>query len=151
MLAPFAVTFAFFGLWETTLAVGAAAASIPIIIHLLNRRRYQVVTWAAMRFLLNAQKKTTRKMRLEQLILLAVRTLLIILIVLAMASVMPWAESAWATLFPEGAGFFTKRTTRNHKVIVLDASLSMTCRLDEKNTCFDRARELAADVVGQSQ
>ena len=41
--------FAFFGLWETTLAVGAGAITVPIIIHLLNRRRFKVVTWAAMR------------------------------------------------------------------------------------------------------
>jgi hypothetical protein len=152
MLACFgSVTFAFFGLWETTLAVAAGAASIPIIIHLLNRRRYLVVTWAAMRFLLNAQKKVTRRMRLEQLILLALRVLLVVLIVAAMASVMPWAETVWANLFPEGAGFLTRRATRNHKIIVLDASLSMTAQLDGKRTCFERAQELAADVVSQAQ
>ena len=61
----------------TALAVAAGAASLPIIIHLLNRKRFRVVTWAAMRFLLAAQRKNTRRMRLEQLILLAVRTLLV--------------------------------------------------------------------------
>jgi hypothetical protein len=39
----------------TALAVAGGAVSIPIIIHLLNRRRFKVVTWAAMRFLLAAQ------------------------------------------------------------------------------------------------
>lgn len=152
MLSCFAaIPFAFFGLWETTLAVGAAAASIPIIVHLLNRRRFQVVTWAAMRFLLNAQKRNTRRMRLEQLILLALRTLLIILLVIAMASVMPWAENVWASIFPEGAGFLTRRTTRNHKVIVVDASLSMAARIDDKTTCFHQAKEKAIEILNSAQ
>src|SRR3989442_14598185 len=37
--------FAIFVMWETTLAVAAGAASIPIIIHLLNRKRFRIVTW----------------------------------------------------------------------------------------------------------
>ena len=88
----------------TTLAVAAGAASVPIIIHLLNRNRFRVVTWAAMRFLLAAQRKNTRRMRLEQLILLAVRVLMVVLLVLAMASVYPWANGPggmWSWLFPD--------------------------------------------------
>src|SRR6266705_1013828 len=71
----------------------AGAVSIPIIIHLLNRKRFRVVVWAAMRFLLAAQRKNSRRLRLEQLLLLAVRTLLLLLLVAAMACVMPWAEN----------------------------------------------------------
>ena len=70
-------------------AVAGGAVSIPIIIHLLNRRRFKVVTWAAMRFLLAAQKKNSRRMRLEQILLLALRCLVVLLLVLAMASVTP--------------------------------------------------------------
>src|SRR5260370_10238117 len=76
----------------TTFAVAAGAASIPIIIHLLNRNRYRVVPWAAMRFLLAAQRKNTRRMRLEQWILLAVRVLVVVLLVLAMATLYGWAN-----------------------------------------------------------
>src|SRR5438445_11767273 len=113
--------FAIFGMWETTLAVAAGAASIPIIIHLLNRKRFRIVIWAAMKFLLAAQKQNTRRMRLEQLILLAVRVLLLLLIVGAMASVSPWAENIWANIWPEGAGFIKVSSGRTHKIIVLDA------------------------------
>jgi len=38
-------------------AAGAALIAIPIIIHLLNRRRFKTVTWAAMEFLLRAMRK----------------------------------------------------------------------------------------------
>jgi hypothetical protein len=142
---------AFFGLWETTLAVAAGAASIPIIIHLLNRKRFQVVTWAAMRFLLLAQRQNTRRMRLEQLILLALRTLLILLVVLAMASVMPWAEEVWGAVWPDAAGFITARKGRTQKVVVIDGSLSMAVKVDGDKTAFDRARELAREIVLDSQ
>src|ERR1700730_17049558 len=138
--------FAFFGLWETTVAVAAGAASLPIIIHLLNRKRFRIVVWAAMKFLLAAQKQNTRRMRLEQLILLAVRTLLILLVVLAMASVMPWAEKVWGYFWPEGKGFISVRTGRTYKIIVLDASLSMN-QMAQGKTAFERAREMAIKVV----
>jgi hypothetical protein len=141
--------FAFFGLWETTVAVAAGAASIPIIIHLLNRKRFRIVVWAAMKFLLAAQKQNTRRMRLEQLILLAVRVLLVLLIVLAMASVMPWAENVWAYFWPEGGGFVTVRSGRTYKIIVLDASLSMNQMVQGK-TAFERAREMAVKMVQDS-
>src|SRR3954467_5941969 len=47
-------------------AVAGGAAAVPIIIHLLNRKRYVVVNWAAMRFLLAAQKKNVRRLKLQQ-------------------------------------------------------------------------------------
>lgn len=141
--------FAFFGLWETTLAVGAGAVSVPIIIHLLNRRRYRIVTWAAMRFLLAAQKQNTRRLRLEQLLLLLVRVGIIALVVFAMASVMPWAENVWAHFWPEGGRPGTAQGARMHHVIVLDGSLSMNLSA-EGQPLFERARQLALAKIKQS-
>src|SRR4051812_1854778 len=62
-----------FGLANSALIYGLAAASVPIIIHLLNRRRFREVQFAAMRFLIAAVKKNSRKIRIEQWLLLAVR------------------------------------------------------------------------------
>src|SRR5438552_3402800 len=121
-------------LFETplsALAVAVGAASLPIIIHLLNRKRYRVVTWAAMRFLLAALKKNTRRMRLEQLLLLALRTLIVLLLVLAMSSVMPWSEDLWFRLFPESAVQAAAGGRRTHKILVLDGSFSMGTRLGD--------------------
>src|SRR3954447_12886156 len=92
----------FFESWLSAAAVAGSAVSVPIIIHLLNRRRFRVVQWAAMRFLLAAQRKNARRMRLEQLILLACRCLVLLLTVLAMAAVTPWAESVWRWMNPSG-------------------------------------------------
>jgi hypothetical protein len=139
-------------LFETplaALAAAAGAASLPIIIHLLNRRRFRIVTWAAMRFLLAAQRKNTRKMRLEQLLLLILRTAVVLLLVLAMASVMPWAERLWHRLFPDSAAFAATSGKRMHKILVLDGSFSMGLKAGDA-TCFDRARAAAAQVVAES-
>lgn len=65
------------------LGIGAACVAIPIVIHLLMRRRRKPVRWAAMRFLLEAYKQRQRRVKLEQLLLLAARCLLIALIALA--------------------------------------------------------------------
>src|SRR5215207_3372611 len=62
------------------LVAGAALVSAPIIIHLINRMRFKRVRWAAMEFLLKAQKRTRRRLIIEQLILLALRCFLIALV-----------------------------------------------------------------------
>lgn len=66
-------------------SIGLACVSIPIIIHLLKRRR-RVISWGAMRFLEEAYRKRRRIITLEQLILLSLRCLLIALIALGVGS-----------------------------------------------------------------
>ncbi len=135
-----------FSFWQVAVGTGVAGVAVPIIIHLLNRRRFKIVTWAAMRFLLAAQRQNTRRMRIEQLLLLLVRCVLVALIVFAMASVMPWAEAIWTNVWPEGSGRVSNRKQRVHHVIVLDASLSMNLSVEGK-TNFDLARQLALQKI----
>jgi hypothetical protein len=75
-------------LHPTLAMVGLAAISLPIIIHLLIRRRVKPVRWAAMKFLMQAYKQRRRRLILEQLLLLAARCLLVALIALAIARLM---------------------------------------------------------------
>lgn len=118
---------------------GMAAGSIPVVIHLLNKRKYRRTDWAAMRFLLAAIKKNKRRIELEQWILLAIRTLLILLLVAAMAR--PVLESLAPAMF---AG------QRSHRVLVLDGSMSMTRKLTDM-TRFDRAKTLAKQIVREAR
>ncbi|MCZ7632235.1 MAG: BatA domain-containing protein [Phycisphaerales bacterium] len=67
------------------LAAGLACIAAPIIIHFLMRRRRRPVRWAAMRFLIEAYRQQKRRLRLEQMLLLALRCLLIALIAFALA------------------------------------------------------------------
>jgi von Willebrand factor type A domain/Aerotolerance regulator N-terminal len=115
---------------------GLGAASVPVIIHLLNRRKFREMRWAAMRFLLAAMRKNSRRIRIEQWLLLAIRTLLIMMVVLAMAK--PYLESLGA--LPVLAG------RRTHRVLVLDGSLSMAYTSGDV-TRFEQAKTLAAQLV----
>jgi hypothetical protein len=116
-----------------------AAAAVPVLIHLWNKRRYREVTWAAMEYLLAAMQKNSRRLRIEQWLLLAIRMAIILLVVLAVAG--PYLEQA-------AAPFIAGRPT--HKLIVIDASYSMAYRSTEKSR-FERAIELAAEIVNNSR
>lgn len=115
-----------------------AAAAAPLVIHLLTRRRYRETPWAAMQYLLAAVRKNSRRIRIEQWLLLAVRTLLIVLVVFALAE--PYLSHSGLSLLPGG---------RTHKVLVLDASYSMDYKVNDK-TRFEQGRELAARIVAES-
>ncbi len=107
---------------------GLAGASLPIIIHLLNRRKFREEPWAAMRFLMAAIRKNQKRVKVEQWLLLAIRTLIILFVVLAMAK--PFLESMGALDLLAGQ--------RRHWVLVVDGSMSMDYR-DGETTRFDRA------------
>ena len=54
---------------------GAAMAAGPIIIHLLHRRRFRTIDWAAMQFLRQAVRQSRRIMQLRDLLLMLLRLL----------------------------------------------------------------------------
>lgn len=110
-----------------------AAALIPLIVHLINRRRYKRTPWAAMGFLLAANQRSLRRIRLEHWVLLAVRTGAIVLFGLAVArpflsaaSVIGLGESHW------------------HRVLLIDNSLSASASEPDDQ---DRTHQPAAAAV----
>ena len=116
---------------------GLALASIPIIIHLLNRRRFVIVDWAPMKYLKLTIRTNRRRLKLEQWLLLAIRTLAIICLFLAVAR--PTVSGATAARFLGG-------TTRTSHVLVIDDSLSMGYELDQRSA-FAQARDMAVATV----
>lgn len=64
---------------------GVMAAAGPIIIHLLNRRRFRPIPWAAMDFLRQALERNKRILHLRDFILLALRVLCVVLLGLTLA------------------------------------------------------------------
>lgn len=64
---------------------GAFAAAGPIVIHLLNRRRFKTVNWAAMDFLREALERNRRVLHFRDIILLALRILAVVLFGLVLA------------------------------------------------------------------
>lgn len=67
----------------TLATIGLLAVAIPILIHILMRRRRQPVLWGAMRFIAEAYRRQRRRMNLEQLLLLAARCGVVLLLALA--------------------------------------------------------------------
>jgi len=114
---------------------GIAAVSVPIIIHLLNRRKFQKVVWAAMRFLRISVEQNQRRMRIEDMILLALRCLLLILLALALAR--PAFMSRASDVFGQ---------SKVTGVIILDNSASMAVS-DGTQTRFDKARSAAEQAI----
>src|SRR5882724_9016779 len=107
---------------------GVIAAAAPLVIHLLNRRRYRVVDWAAMELLREALARNRRILHLRDLVLLALRTLCVLLFALALAR--PYLTSTGAANDPNQPV---------HAVLIIDNSLSMGYqRLD--GTLLDEAK-----------
>ena len=65
--------------------IAAAMIAIPILIHLLNRRKFRVVYWAAMDYLLRAMKQNRKRLKFEQWLLLATRCLVMMAFFLGFA------------------------------------------------------------------
>src|SRR5437870_5255778 len=64
---------------------GAILAGIPILLHLIMRRKPKHLMFPAFRFLLQRHRTNQRKLKLRQLLLLALRLFLVIGICLALA------------------------------------------------------------------
>jgi hypothetical protein len=94
---------------------GAVGASIPLIIHLLNRERARRLVFSTVRFIQMSHQTNVQRHRLKRLLLLLMRILMLILLGLAFAR--PFFAEDPATA-PELGG------VRN-AVIILDTSYSM--------------------------
>lgn len=111
------------------LIAGLAAAAGPVLIHLLNRRRFRVVQWAAMDFLREAVRRSRRILRIRDILLLILRTACILIFGLAMARPF-FARSGAAAIDPDQPV---------HGVVLLDNSLSMSYE-ELGGTLLDAAR-----------
>ena len=111
--------------------------SIPIIIHLINRRRFRRIDWAAMEFLLDALKKNRRRVRIEQLILLLLRIAIMALLGLLLAR---------PVLSDKGFEWLSGAFRSEDKIFVLDDSHS-TARREADRSVFDRLKEALSSQV----
>jgi hypothetical protein len=119
--------------------LGAAAAAVPILIHLLSRRKVRPVEWAAMRWLLAAVRKHQRRLRLENLLILLLRVAALALLGLGLSRVI-LSDSSLAALLRQ------KRSL----VLLVDTSYS-TAAKDGARSVSDRIRgeaEKALAAVG---
>ncbi|MEK6237950.1 MAG: BatA domain-containing protein [Planctomycetales bacterium] len=119
--------------WFATIGIIAAAG--PVLIHLLNRRRFRTVRWAAMDFLKQALQRNRRLLQWRDWLLLLLRTVCVVLFCLAMAR--PYWSSSDEKQDPNQPV---------HAVLIIDNSLSMG--YTELNTSLlDDAKAKATDFI----
>jgi hypothetical protein len=131
------------GVLNAAMLVGLAGAALPVIIHLLNRRRAPVMDWGAMQFL-EPGRRARRRIRLAEMLLMAARMSLLAIVALAMARPF-WARQAAAQAGASGAGSNLAGPPRD-TVLVLDVSDSMA-RENEGTSPLARAKAWAKTLV----
>jgi hypothetical protein len=117
------------------LLAGLAAIAIPIVIHLLNKRKVEHIPWAAMRFLRASIERNERRLRIEDLLLLILRCAMVALLALALAR--PAIRNAVGGMFGQSA---------ETAVLIVDQSYSMS-QTDGTRSRFDKAKAAAAQVM----
>lgn len=113
---------------------GVAAASIPLIIHLLNRSKFEVVDWGAMHLLETVIEENNRRIRIFELLLLLIRCMIPIILALCLAR--PLVNSLAL------GGLESNIET----LILLDDSLSMARQDGKTKSRFQQAKDLIDDL-----
>jgi hypothetical protein len=119
------------------LLFGLIASAIPIIIHLLNLRKLKTIEFSTLQFLKELQKTKMRRVKIRQWLLLALRTLLIVALVMAFSR---------PALRGSLAGFGGTTTAKTTFVILLDDSPSMSIR-SERGAFFAQAKEAVSRIL----
>ncbi|MBI2438900.1 MAG: VWA domain-containing protein, partial [Lentisphaerae bacterium] len=113
-----------------------AAALIPLVLHLWQRQRIVIINFSAVRFLKQAQKRSSSRVRLENILLWLLRTLLVLL--LALAFTLPVLR---VSSFRQLVG-----AARRDIAIVLDVSYSMDYTSGQ-NRVWTAARDTAIALI----
>ena len=119
---------------------GAVAAAVPVLIHLIRRRKTRTIRFAMLDFILQSQKKMARRFQLKEWLLLAIRTALILgLVGLGAHPVFSLSPD------PGLPGLAGKGPS--HLVVILDNSMSMSF-VESGTTRLQAAREWAKERLG---
>jgi hypothetical protein len=122
------------------LLIGLSAAAVPVLIHLLSRRRLRTVYFSAMRFLQTSHRKGARRIRIRQLLLIILRALLFSITAMALAR--PYLGTSVRS--PDGVAALSD--LQKSIVIILDNSFSMGYRRSIKSK-LEMAKEEADRII----
>ncbi len=115
---------------------GLFAASLPILIHLFTRTKSRTIPFSTLTFLKELQNQQIRKIKLRQILLLLLRTLIIIFIILAFAR--PSLKGSLSGIAAPNA--------KTSMAIILDNSTSMA-RDNQGATLFESAKQQELGLV----
>jgi hypothetical protein len=114
--------------------LGAMAAGLPVLVHLVRRTRAVKIQYPSLMFLRRIEQKTIRKRRLRNLLLLALRCAALLLLALA-----------FARPYFTGPAPVSAASDRRASIILVDGSYSM-----RYGDVFNRAKQAARDVISNS-
>jgi hypothetical protein len=115
--------------------IGLVAAGIPVLLHLLNLRKLKTIEFSSLKFLKELQKTQIRKLKLKQILLLILRTLLIIFAVLAFAR----------PTIPGSIPFF-ESYSKTSAIVLVDNSFS-TDISDEYGNRFNQSKNAVLSII----
>ena len=126
--------------------LGGLAALIPIVIHLIDRAKARRVPFAALEFLFLSDQRLARRLKLRQLMVLALRVMLIVAIAFAFAK--PYVA-------PEGVPE-SIASQPGAVVLIIDDSASMGATPEGGDAsmlsvAIDRARDMVKDAGAQTR
>ena len=119
---------------------GLLAASIPVLIHLLNLKKLKKIEFSTLSFLKELQKNKIRKLKLKQWLLLALRVLIILLVVTAFAR---------PTLKGVALGGTTS-AAKTTAVFILDDTFSMSA-VGSDGSYFNQAKQTIISLLDNLQ
>ncbi len=117
--------------------VGLICVSLPIVIHILMRRRRKPIMWGAMKFLLEAYRQHRKRIRLEQFLLLASRCLIVALVAIALGR----------PILGGGGGLAGRGAVTLY--ILIDDSLAASAMGDDGKAAIEKHKAAAAKLLSQ--
>ena len=111
---------------------GLALLAIPIVVHLFKSRHVRQTPFSSLRWLHLTQQRMARRIQWHQVLLFLLRAGFLTLLVLALARPI-WSPAGMA------AGL--------DRIVVLDISLSMGRRFEERPTPWETARDFASQLI----
>ncbi len=119
------------------LAAGAALAAIPVLLHLFMRQTPKHVVFPALRLIRERQKRSRKRMRIKNWLLLLARMAVLALMALALARPRLYSEA------PLG-----DETAPTALGLVFDTSLSMGY-VEKDKSRLDEAKDRAREILGR--
>jgi hypothetical protein len=117
-----------------------AVAFLPIILHILDKRRARIVDWPAMRFLVLRSQARLRRLQLKEALLILLRSL----------AVLALAGSILRPFSMETVTVRRKTAGSRGVVLVMDASFSMAYRAGAQGpSCLEKAKEAALGILDE--
>lgn len=120
---------------NSAILAAAVAAILPFLLHLFSKRKVKVIPFSSIAYLKAMQKRQVRAIKIKQILLLIVRTLIILMVVLAFAR-------------PATRGGYLGSHATVSAVIVIDNSASMALSTRD-GRLFDLAVKKARGILEQ--